>query len=337
MKSLFQKIFMPKIPMWLLYIVSFFIFFGGYVVAKQSAKKAAAPCPTESCDLELTRTKTQGLVHQLVLADVSNESSQLAEVKKQMSEIISQEKESGSLNAASVYLRSLEDGAWTSINGFEGFHPGSLIKLPIAITLMKQAEDSPGFLSKSIAVHAMNYPVPTQTFEKESTLKIGSAITIRELMFEMLAHSDNLATGLLIEQVNLDEFKTTFTDLGMKEPPVSDLGFTVNATDYSRFLRALYNSSYISAKDSERILEMLSQSNFTEGIKAGLSKDLQSACKFGEYQNNDHAELHESGIIYLNEKPYLLTVMTSGKSLSKLPIVLAKISAEAHNAFSNGK
>jgi hypothetical protein len=50
------------------------------------------------------------------------------------------------------------------------------------------------------------------------------------------------------------------------------------------------------------------------------------AHKFGEAGSAVEHQLHESGIFYLKGNPYLLTVMTKGPDVARLPEVIAKIS-----------
>ena len=53
--------------------------------------------------------------------------------------------------------------------------------------------------------------------------------------------------------------------------------------------------------------------------------------KFGEQGTPLGKELHEIAIIYLNDSPYLLTIMTQGKEMSKLPPILSEISKITYN------
>ena len=70
---------------------------------------------------------------------------------------------------------------------------------------------------------------------------------------------------------------------------------------------------------------MLSQCDFKQGLVGGLPNNTIIAHKFGEAGNDEMHELNESGIIYLGNKRYLLSVMTKGKEFSKLSEVLKSI------------
>jgi beta-lactamase class A len=70
------------------------------------------------------------------------------------------------------------------------------------------------------------------------------------------------------------------------------------------------------------------QSTFNRGFLRGLPTATKTAHKFGEYIDtaNGIVELHESGVIYIKNKPYVVTIMTRGKNLDELSVVIGKVS-----------
>ncbi len=72
---------------------------------------------------------------------------------------------------------------------------------------------------------------------------------------------------------------------------------------------------------SEKALEFLSDVEFTKGLVAGVPKNIAVSHKFGErsiIDSEDIKQLHDCGIIYYPDRPYLLCVMTRGKNLDVL-------------------
>ena len=57
-----------------------------------------------------------------------------------------------------------------------------------------------------------------------------------------------------------------------------------------------------------------------------LPDSIRVAHKFGESGTLTEHQLHESGIVYLQHNPYLITIMTKGPDVKKLPDVLSAIS-----------
>ena len=62
---------------------------------------------------------------------------------------------------------------------------------------------------------------------------------------------------------------------------------------------------------SEKALEYLSKSDFKYGLVASLPANIVVAHKFGFWAENGVRLLHDCGIVYYPNNPYLLCVMTS--------------------------
>jgi hypothetical protein len=98
------------------------------------------------------------------------------------------------------------------------------------------------------------------------------------------------------------------------------------------FFRVLYNATFLNAEYSNRALETLTHATFSDGLVAGIPKDVKIAHKFGErIERNSKGELivelHDCGIIYAPQTPYLLCVMTHGDSLETNATIIKEISS----------
>jgi hypothetical protein len=109
---------------------------------------------------------------------------------------------------------------------------------------------------------------------------------------------------------------------------------------YASFFRVLYNASYLGKQLSEWALATLAQSEFREGIVAGVPPAVPVAHKFGEHKDvaTGEVQLHDCGIVYVPEHPYLLCVMTRGASFEHLDdaiastsrLIFAQVAGQAH-------
>ena len=133
--------------------------------------------------------------------------------------------------------------------------------------------------------------------------------------------------------MNFNIFKKVFTDLGLPEPDLTNGDYKMNAKEYSLFMKVLYNGSYLTSNDSEFCTEMLSQSDFNKGIKAGVPANCIVANKFGEGgdMSTKSYDLSESGLIENNNITYLLTIMMEGYDMKSLVPVLRDISQVVYN------
>ena len=154
--------------------------------------------------------------------------------------------------------------------------------------------------------------------------------TVDELIRRMIVYSDNMAYNLLNDNVNGSVVMSVYNDLGVdiSSAQANPNGNIISVTGYSSFFRILYNSSYLNRDMSEKALKYLSQSVFTQGLVAGVPNDIVVSHKFGERQYLDTGEkqLHDCGIIYDPDTPYLLCVMTRGNNFSNLISTIKNIS-----------
>jgi beta-lactamase class A len=302
-----------------------------------AGKEINATAATDSAIRKECKIATQKgfeLIKPILWAKPVDESPEYAALKASVTNLIEDNKNTGILTTASVYFMDLNNGAWTYINPNENFHPASLVKVPLLITFLHEAEKNPQILDKKVTFEKQEN-VPTQHFNS-LTIQLGNTYTIKELLKYMIVYSDNNATNLLNQHVDKEEFKKAFSDLNIPEPDLRDPNFLISAKRYSRFILVLYNASYLSNASSEYAMELLTQCNFKEGMVKQIPADTKVAHKFGEWGsnvNNVH-ELHESGIVYVKGKPYLLTIMTRGANPLQLTDVVSKISKVIYDEVS---
>lgn len=233
------------------------------------------------------------------------------------------------INHISLYYRDLNNGPWFGINERENFSPASLVKVPLMMAYYKQAELNPDILNQTI----INKPIPTQNqnITPQVTLVPNQQYPIDELINRMIIYSDNVAYDLLLENIDNRLLVQTFTDLGINisQGFTNPSGNILSVKDYASFFRILFNSSYLNKTMSEKALKLLNQVEFDKALVAGLPSTITISHKFGEreFLATGEKQLHDCGIIYLPNKPYLLCVMTRGKDISLLANAISQISS----------
>jgi len=317
------------IPFHLAILMTFAGILGTFFLLSWINKKETAPVEekvsSSNCNFTSMRLNGYQYIRPFLYGEKQCESDNLLPIKAQVEAVINSYKNSGVVSTASVYLRQLNQGDWFAIGSNEKYNPGSLLKVPELITFMKMNEKRPGLLDKKIT-YTQAFVFTKHANYVSKSIEVGKSYTIRELLYYMIAYSDNNATMLLNQQMDLGIFSQVFVDLGIPSPDLTKKDIPITAKEFSFFMRVLYNASYLNITDSEYCTELLSHSDFTMGMLSGLPKDLKIAHKFGEAGDSDSSYLSESGIIYVNNSPYLLTVMTKGKNPQALPSVIADVS-----------
>ena len=103
----------------------------------------------------------------------------------------------------------------------------------------------------------------------------------------------------------------------------------MSVEEFATFFRVLYNATLLSKDMSEKALDLLARAEFKEGLVEGVPASVTVAHKFGERvfgSNGEIKELHDCGIVYYPEHPYLLCVMTKGSSFEYLDDGIREIS-----------
>ena len=255
---------------------------------------------------------------------------------------INSEKAAGRATLVSIYFRDLEDGPTMSIDASTDYVPASLLKLPLAITLMRAADEHPDILNTVINSGDL-LPAAPQAFAPAQTVQPNTSYTLIDLIYRALAYSDNLSAQILFESRKQitglpAPLEQTYRDLGVIDPGTSLDAAVVNAKEYSGILRMLYSVAFLSKDNSEKLLSILSHSQFDQGLRQGVPESITIAHKFGERSlGKGEAELHDCGIIYYPNNPYILCVMTKGTSFSNLATIIGHISTLVYQEVDSRK
>jgi beta-lactamase class A len=266
--------------------------------------------------------------------------SELAPIKRAVERVIDTRVRDGNTASVSVYFRQVVLGKWFEINAQETYAPASLLKVFVMMAFFKEANetDNPALLQKKVRFQSsqqMREDTPGEIIPHFSN---GRYYTIDELIRQMIVYSDNDALNTLLDNFDdrtLKYFEIIFKDLNIPSPVTqkeTSLNF-MNPAEYSLVFRVLYSATYLSERYSEKALRLLTEANYKGGLNAGIPSDIEVAHKFGDTTASGLAELHDCGIVYLPQNPYLLCVMTKGKDFASLQDTIASISKIVYQEF----
>jgi len=312
----------------LTFIISYFIY---HHLANKEAVNATS---TYVCKYDINRLDGLKYTRPLMFVDDKCESEHLLGLKQRLIEIIDKYKQTGEAKEVSVYLKEYNNNEWTCIDEDKQFDPGSLFKVPVLITILKMNEENPGFLDKKIK-YEKQVETGKNVAYKSKTIQLGNSYTVRELLTYMIKYSDNNATILVESLMKPEVIQKLFTDIGLEAPSMYAKQYLFTPRQYSLFFRTIYNAAYLTIKDSEFAGELLSQTDFKDGIVKGLPSNVRLMHKFAEAGNQFEKQLHETGIIYLNSNPYLLSIMIKGKDNAQLSKLIGEISAAVYQEMAS--
>lgn len=256
-----------------------------------------------------------------------NTFAELTSFKDDIQKYVNMVESQNKASLVSVYFRDLNNGPWYGVNETASFTPASLLKLPVMMAYYQEAANDPTVLSQRITVSTSTVSDIPQVIEPQHQLQPGQSYTVEQLIEAMVEESDNTAAKILIDHVPLDILEQVYKQFSIPIPTASNPNVTVTARNYGSLLRVLFNGSYLTKEYSEKALSILGQAEFKDGLVAGVPGNIMVSHKFGEYDgDNNFEELHDCGIVYYPNHPYVLCVMTQGSDLKKLTDVIEGVS-----------
>jgi beta-lactamase class A len=260
----------------------------------------------------------------------------LSDLENTISQYIKTVTSNTSVVGASVYFRDLNNGPWFGINENDNFAPSSLLKVPVMMAYFKEAEDNPSVLTQKITYTQDPPGLMPQNFPPKVHLTKGQSYTVEDLIERMIAGSDNVALGLLENNIDQTKIDKVTVDLGITTATNSTPNDFMSTQEYSILFRVLYYATYLDKNYSEKALQILSNSEFNQGLITSVPSSIVVSHKFGERQLQDGTDqLHDCGIVYYPNRPYLLCVMTKGNNFNDLATEIRQISNKIYNEFSN--
>ena len=222
-----------------------------------------------------------------------------------------------------VYFIDLVNGDSFGINEKIRFIPASLLKLPLAMMHYKYSENNPAILATQFKFNKSENSYK-QIFKPGEQLVEGNSYSVEELIRHSLIYSDNDAHFLLLNNTNPEELNEIYKKLGLIYPE-NDMEDIMTAQVYANLFKELYFSSFLNKEYSDKIIGLLKESEFKEGIASGVPVGTVVANKFGERTVVNSQYLHDCGIVYA-KRPYVLCVMTKGTDFDHLKKIIQDIS-----------
>ena len=121
-----------------------------------------------------------------------------------------------------VYTKNLATGEEIALDADRVYETFSVIKVPIMVEVLRQAEHGTLSLSDRVELKASDARWPSGVLY---TMDAGLQPTIRDLLTLMIIISDNAATDMLADRVGRDRITQTMQELGLKKTSIqySDL------------------------------------------------------------------------------------------------------------------
>jgi len=238
----------------------------------------------------------------------------------------------------SVGVIDLETGTEAYYDADVVMHAASTMKVPVLLELYRQAAAGERSLDEQVTVrNSFTSIADSSTYslsledDSEYDLydRVGQPMTLEELARRMIVRSSNLATNLLIEEVDAARVRETMAAIGaedmnvlrgVEDIPAYEAGLS-NRTTARALARVMEVIARCERGDVHEALEpltpgdcqamtaVLADQEFTEEIPAGLPDGVRVANKTGWITRI----AHDAAIVYPEGRaPYVIVVLTRG-------------------------
>lgn len=217
-----------------------------------------------------------------------------------------------------IYIEDLNDGEVYTMNSYDTFPAASLYKLFLIAAVLKEVEN--GQLSLEDNLSASKSHLADVFGEVDYGYEAYSArieYSVQEALERVGRISDNFAAIMLAEKIGWEKIQEAADEIGTVDTTITSPILT-NASDIALYLKALHNKQIVSPSTSEKITEFLMLNQISNRIPAGIigEENIEIPLKLPEGMKIVHktGELlgvrHDAGIIYLQDRAYILVMMS---------------------------
>ncbi|RJR23689.1 hypothetical protein C4578_04015 [Candidatus Microgenomates bacterium] len=188
-------------------------------------------------------------INSLMACDFSEQKA-LKPFKEKIKDYIENSKKRNKVSHVSVIFRDLKKGDWFGVEENSEFIPASLLKVPLMMAYLKEAEENPGILSEKIYFDGVHEYTTTRNIIPTAILEEGD-YTVEELIMMMIIYSDNDALEVLFKHINNYKELGSFyfnLGLGLFDATLKEGDGAVSVRSYSSLFRILYNASYLNKR-----------------------------------------------------------------------------------------
>ncbi len=215
----------------------------------------------------------------------------------------------------SFYFEDIDSGYTYSLNEKTAMPSASCIKIPIAMSLLKEVESNSISLDQKFFIGKQDM-VGGSGIIHEFDEKV---YTLRELLTVMLIQSDNTATNKIIDVLGMAKVNSTIKELKLRETVLKRKMMDFEARkngienyssslDLARCLKMLYQASYLNKEYSDLVIDILRKSQSREKIPFYIPERVWS--KIGNKSGSLDGIENDAALMNLDKGNFVLVTMS---------------------------
>jgi beta-lactamase class A len=213
-----------------------------------------------------------------------------------------------------IAIEDLATGMTSGINATASLPAASTIKIPVMVEVFRQMEL--GRLQLGTVVR-LEYSDRDWGWGDLADAPTGTHRTVKQLLWLMITQSDNTATNMLIRKVGRTHINATMAGLGLRTTYLGDYirsetetiryALRTSPHDMVSLLDSIARDRLIDEWSSREMLAILTGQTHNGLLPEPLPKNVKIAHKTGSL----HDTLNDVGIVYEDNEPYVIAVMTT--------------------------
>lgn len=217
----------------------------------------------------------------------------------------------------SFYFEEINSGYLYGLNENKEMVSAGCIKLPLAMSLLKEVENGKIDLQSKINIEAGDKIHGSNGIIHEFS---GKEYSVFDLLIAMLIQSDNTAANKIIDILSFRRIGELFKDMGLKNTNLKrvttdvnleqdELENTTSSFDLSKCFKLLYLKQYLNEENSNLIINILKKQQVKNKIPFYIPRQIQAdiANKGGSLENIEN----DTAIIMIPKGKFLFTVMAN--------------------------
>jgi beta-lactamase class A len=238
--------------------------------------------------------------------------------------------------SSGLEIFDLDTGYHAGFNAAASMPAASTIKLPVMVEVFTQLEAGRFDLNRRVTLLARDKDWGSGEL---CDAPAGTTYTVAELLAKMIDISDNTATNMLIRLVGRRNINTGMVALGLRRThlagDVRTEGWSIRQTlrtspsDLVHLLALMARRDLVDEWSSHEMITILEADQFNTLLPEPLPDDVAVAHKTGSLFDT----LNDAGIVYANDAPYVIAVMTT--ALPSLDLGRAFIHSISRLAYSD--
>jgi beta-lactamase class A len=240
----------------------------------------------------------------------------------------------GRLGTYGVAVLEPVSGTRVSLRGDDEFVVASIGKLPAFATLYRAAALGELDLNEEISLRSSDI----QGYGSGSleTFPVGHSLSLGEIAYRLVNHSDNTAWAMLDRHLGADKIKAELENMGLESSRYYDYrsGYYTTPNDVLLLLRKISDPEFTSEELSEEMLDAMTETSLEDRIPEKLPLDVRVAHKTGSYGYN----FSDAGVVFYKdgwgvERRYYLVVLARGAGEPEAREVIQSISLAVYEAL----